>query len=181
MKLNRASISLIREDTAKCLLGTRAVSATSVQVVSATGEPIPVLGCANFHIRVGPIAVYHPLIVVRSLITPVILGIDFMQAHGLVLDFTTTPVHVTNQQSPKGGQSGGGECHVLQAARKTKARACAVQKTSDLSEETIDECAIPRYGEPVSYDMPTCTITRFACFEIALDRQTWQSTCQDTT
>ena len=98
------------------LMGTRVVSATSVQVVSA---------------------VDHPLIVVWSSITPVILGIDFMQAHGLVLHFTTTPVHVTNQQSPKGGQSGGRGRHVLQAARKTKARVCVVQETSDLPEETL--------------------------------------------
>ena len=37
----------------------------------------------------------HSFVVVQSLITPVILGIDFMQKHGLVLDFTTTPLLFT--------------------------------------------------------------------------------------
>ena len=35
------------------------------------------------------------MIVVRSLITQVILGMDFLQKHGLVLDYTTSPVNIT--------------------------------------------------------------------------------------
>jgi len=42
----------------------------------------------------------HLFIVVQSLITPVILGIDFMQKHRLVLEFTTTPVTVSSQYQP---------------------------------------------------------------------------------
>ena len=35
------------------------------------------------------------MIVVQSLITQVILGMDFLQKGGLVLDFTTSPVTIT--------------------------------------------------------------------------------------
>ena len=72
------SISLIRKETAKRLLGLRSVRSTNVHVVSATGDPIAVLGCAIFAVHVGPLHVDHCLVVVNSLITPVILGIDFM-------------------------------------------------------------------------------------------------------
>jgi len=36
----------------------------------------------------------HDFVVVDSLVTPVILGIDFLQQNVLVLDFTSTPVMV---------------------------------------------------------------------------------------
>ena len=36
----------------------------------------------------------HDFVVVDSLVTPVILGIDFLPQNGLVLDFTCTPVMV---------------------------------------------------------------------------------------
>ena len=95
-----ASISLVRKDTATWLPRSQPVSEASVHVVSATGETIPVLGRVTLPVQVGPIEVEHSLVVVQSLITPVILGIDFLQAHGLILDFTTTPVHVTTQPVP---------------------------------------------------------------------------------
>ena len=151
-----ASISLIREGTAKLLRESCSVSTTSVHVVSATGDPIPVLGRAIFAVRIGPITVDHPLVIVQSLITPVILGIDFMQAHGLVLDFTTTPVQVTSPRISNSNRSSDAQ-KVFQAVRKTRAIACTVQQSSDVSEETIEDCAIPLFGEPARYDMPDST------------------------
>ena len=44
-------------------------------------------------VQVGGLHVEHPMIVVQSLITQVILGMDFLQKHGLVLDFTL-PVNI---------------------------------------------------------------------------------------
>ena len=156
-----ASVSLVREDTATRLLGSHPVSEASVHVVSATGEPIPVLGRVTLPVQVGPIEVDHPLVVVQSLIAPVILGIDFLQAHGLILDFTTTPVHVTTQ--PTSVSSGKESAkQVLYEARKTKARVCAVQESAELSEEAIDDCAIPTFGESSHYDMPSGTRARFS-------------------
>ena len=68
-----------------------------VQLVSAAGDPIPVIGNVTASIRVGNLTVYHPLVVVQSLIVPVILGMDFLQTHGLTLDFTTTPVTIRDK------------------------------------------------------------------------------------
>ena len=59
--------------------------------MSAAGDPIPVIGNIIAPIQVGNLTAYHPLVVVQSLIVPVILGMDFLQHHGLTLDFTTTP------------------------------------------------------------------------------------------
>ena len=156
-----ASISLVQKDTATRLSRSQPVSEASVHVVSATGETIPVLGRVTLPVQVGPIEVEHSLVVVQSLITPVIIGINFLQAYGLILDFTTTPVHVTTQPVPDSSLKGSDQ-RVLYAMRKTKARVCAIQETDGLLEEAIDECAIPTFGESSQYDMPSCTTARFS-------------------
>ena len=156
-----ASISLIREETAKRLLGEHPVSATSTQVASATGDPIKVIGCATFPVQVGSINVDHSLVVVQFLITPVILGIDFMQEHGLILDFTSSPVCVT-QQANHNNILSVNDRQALHAARKTKDHVCGVQETLDLSEEALDDCAIPLFGTTTTYDLPACNQEQFS-------------------
>ena len=143
------------------MLGSQPVSEASVHVVSATGEPIPVLGLVTLPVQVGPIEVDHPLVVVQSLITPVILGIDFLQAHGLILDFITTLVNVTTQPTSDSSRIESAK-QVLYKSRKTKARVCAVQESAGLSEEAIDDCAIPTFGESSHYAMSSCTRARFS-------------------
>ena len=66
--------------------------------MSAAGEPISVLGQINLPIQLRDVKVDHSFVLVQLLITPVILGIDFMQKHGLVLDFTTTYIIICIQQ-----------------------------------------------------------------------------------
>ena len=85
-----------------------------------------VLGCATFAVHVSPVHVDHCLVVVRSLITPVILGIDFMQKHGIVLDFATNPIRIT-QQAVADYTLSRYDRDALSAAMKTKVKVCAVQ------------------------------------------------------
>ena len=65
--------------------------------MSAAGEPFPALRQITLPIKLGNVKVGHWFIVVQSLITLVILGIDFMQKHGLVLYITTTPITIHSQ------------------------------------------------------------------------------------
>ena len=67
----------------------------------------------------------HSFIVVEQLISQVILGVDFLQQQGLVLDFTTLPVSVTvaRQKRPTPVSTAPGpaplpEPEALQAIRK---------------------------------------------------------------
>ena len=50
--------------------------------------------------QLGELCVTHEFIVVKTLVAPVILGIDFLRMNGLVLDFTQNPVVV--HVAPKG-------------------------------------------------------------------------------
>ena len=56
-----------------------------------------ILGCIALPECLGKLHVKHPLVVVCSLIAPVILGVDFLQKHGLTLDFTSNPVGISSQ------------------------------------------------------------------------------------
>ena len=47
---------------------------------------VPVQACA--------LGVEHPFVIMDSLIEPAILGMDFLQSHGIILDFASSPVHV---------------------------------------------------------------------------------------
>ena len=97
-------------------------------------------------VQVGGVCAEHPMIVVQSL-TQAILGMDFLQNHGLVLDFITMPVKVTAHAR---GSDDDGQRQELQSivrtARKVKAKACAVEAKIQLNEQVIDDCAIPQFG-----------------------------------
>lgn len=108
------------------LLGSQPVSEASVHIGSATEEPIPGLGSVTLPVQVGPIKVDHPLVVEQSLITLVILGFNFLQAHGLNLDFTTIMVHVTTQPTPDSSLKESDQ-QVLVEMRRAKAKGCALQ------------------------------------------------------
>ena len=66
-----SSISLIMESFAK---NYNHQPPTDLNLISAAGEPIPVIGQVVARISVGNLLVDHNFIVVHSLITPVILG-----------------------------------------------------------------------------------------------------------
>ena len=90
-----SSISLIQESVATAFSRTIEKSPKGLQLISAEGKEIPVLGCITLPLRLGKLKVNHNFVAVHSLITPVILGVDFLQKNNLVLDFTSTPVSIT--------------------------------------------------------------------------------------
>jgi len=47
-------------------------------------------------VQLGELVVSHELVVVKTLVAPVMLGIDFLHKHGLILNFTHNPVIVSS-------------------------------------------------------------------------------------
>ena len=68
-----------------------------LELTSAEGKEIPVIGCITLPLCLRKLQANHNFVEVHSLISPVILGIDFLQKYKLVLDFTSTPVIVTSK------------------------------------------------------------------------------------
>ena len=133
-----SSISLMMESFAKNCQNQAAPK--GLKLVSAAGEPIPVIGVGTLHVD-------HNFVVVHSLITPVILGIDFLQKHGIVLDFTTTPVTIQPTNPPPNIPPG--VQPILESARHTISKVYS-------SEDIIDNCAVPLFDAVITYDMPQC-------------------------
>ena len=103
----------------------------------------------------GNLTVYHPLVVVQSLIVPVILGMDFLQQHGLTLDFTTTPVTIHDKSATYDNYQPEVQ-PVLEELRKVKTRVCAVSTMTESMDDTVDDYAVPTYAIAPSYDIPEC-------------------------
>lgn len=70
--------------------------AGQVRLVTASGEPIPIVGSVTATVCIGELRqpIEHEFLVVQNLVSPVILGVDFMQQHGVVLDFSADPVGI---------------------------------------------------------------------------------------
>jgi len=95
----------------------------------------------KIQIQLGKVKADHCFIVVRSLITPVIVGVDFMQKHGLVLDFTTTPVTIHDSL-------GSNRCPpelepLLEKTKAVKMKVSAVSYTSQSPDDAVDDYAVP--------------------------------------
>ena len=83
-------MSLITQEIAikNCSIGhCEARKAVQVRLVTASGEPMPIVGSVKAIVRIGKLRqpVQHEFLVVQNLVSPVILGVDFMQQHGVVL------------------------------------------------------------------------------------------------
>ena len=117
-------------------------------------------------IQLGTLQLMHDFIVVKNLVAPVILGVDFLCTNGLILDFTTIPVtvHHSNKHLSQGIPKSSGTQEQLfsmcEAANKKRARICAVKALEDPSTDMIEECAIPRFQDSECYDYPECATSQ---------------------
>ncbi|KAL5500252.1 hypothetical protein EMCRGX_G011777 [Ephydatia muelleri] len=157
-----SSVSLVKEELirgAKNGLVQRS-NGKSVHLVTASGEELPVLGFVKAAVCIPGItsSVTHDFLVVKDLVSPCILGVDFLHAQKLMLDFGQCPVRVCRQGSvpqrsvqsvpdsactsavnlnnKQGMDSDGG--HVLQG------------------EKDQEECAVPCFRNTDKIDFPTC-------------------------
>ena len=76
-----SSVSLIRRDVIAGLQGIRKIpESPSLRLVTASGEPLVIVEHIQATVCIGNLEIAHNFIVVDRLITPVILGIDFLRA-----------------------------------------------------------------------------------------------------
>ena len=101
-----SSVSLIRNELLQKLDSIVQIPPETfpLQLVTASGEELP-LDHVRMPIHLGELKLMHTFVVVNNLVSPVVLGVDFLQANALVLDFTKTPVEVTQACEGVGQQS----------------------------------------------------------------------------
>ena len=62
--------------------------------VTVAGKHLLIIGHIGAPTQLGTLQLMDDFIVVKNLVAPVILGVDFLCKNGLILDFTSTPVTV---------------------------------------------------------------------------------------
>ena len=122
-----STVSLVQNSILARTLGVKQLKPGDLQLVSAVGEPMPVVGQANVVVQVGQLSVVHPLVVVDSLISPLIPGMDFLQQHDLVLVFASSPISVTTLHTPPSSHRQLQDIQpIVEDVQKAKAKTCAV-------------------------------------------------------
>ena len=81
-------------------VGTPPMSHSQHQVVSATGDPLLVLGTLDVYIEVGTVAVTHPVIVCSNITHECIVGVDFLTLHGFDVKFSTKTLETMDASAP---------------------------------------------------------------------------------
>ena len=58
-------------------------AARPTNLVTASGDQLPILQHVKASVQLGELHILHKIVVVKNLVAPVILGIDFLQGNGL--------------------------------------------------------------------------------------------------
>ena len=84
-----SSVSLIQQKILSKMQRITKIQAeiTSLRQVTASGDQLPMLDHIRASVILGELKVRHDFVVVEILVSPVILGVHFLQSNALVLDF----------------------------------------------------------------------------------------------
>ena len=95
-----SSVSLLSQETAIQLTGVKQQPLPQVQLQTASGKSLPIKDYVIVDVQLDMMStsICHNFLIVISLIAPVILGTDFFQQHGLILDFTKPTIHIYPKQ-----------------------------------------------------------------------------------
>jgi hypothetical protein len=142
-----SSVCLVRQSVLDGVKGIMDIARQDNRLVTAAGEIIPVLKCVSIPVRLGPYQGDHPFLIVDDLITPAILGLDFLQAHRLTINFTTSPISIISPHSTEPDHSNHSSLDLDQ---------CTIAREAELSDNTVGECAIPHFNEASTCELPDC-------------------------
>ena len=158
-----SAVSLVRQSLVTQLK--KAVKLQPVpllKLITASGEPLPVLGNITVPVQVGMQEVQHDFVVADNLVAPIILGIDFLQRHRLTLDFGSTPVtvhssnHTSSQKQVKPQvEEESAIKAIFEAEQSVKIKRYAIAAVDDTTAaDSVDECAIPLFKNTDQFELP---------------------------
>ena len=155
-----SSVSLLSQELTQKLPSTESRPLPQVLLQTASGDPMAIIDCVSTVVWLPGMNkdIVHTFIVVKDLIAPAIIGVDFFQQHKLTVDFSKGSIHIYSL--PQSTVSDDLQ-HIWQAAVKHKPPVNCVAATLDASDVTID-CAIPDYGAKQQFDLPYCESAEFS-------------------
>ena len=157
-----SSVSLIRQEVLPKTQGIIKIVSVNppVQLVTASGDHLPIVDHVKAPVQLGKLEMMHNFVVVESLVSPVILGVDFLQENALVLDFGKTPVTVHHAEAGTLQQlEADAPPHVFamyEASQKMRTKVCAVAAVEEPNTDVVDECAVPLFQNRTTVELPEC-------------------------
>ena len=132
--------------------------------MTAAGEELPILDQVTVCVKLNNVDHVHDFLVVAKLKTSAILGINFLQQQGLLLNFRTTPVTVlspTLANAMKSEVSHEEDEVLLKSllANSHKGRektwsVTGVDEDDDVTNDMVEECAIPIFSDLAVIEPP---------------------------
>ena len=150
-----SSISLLAQANVEQMTNITEKPVPTILLRTASGIPLPVVKyvTASVLIQNMETILRHDFFVVSDLIVPAILGLDFLQQHGLVLDFSSKAVQVYPKEKHTDVK-----CqelrHIVEEAWNNKPHVGIIAAINDDSSELTEECAIPNFGASKAYELP---------------------------
>ena len=143
-----SAVSLVRKDMISPQMND--VVHIPLPLVTATGDNLLIVDHIQTTVRIQHHTVTHSFIVVNTLVTPTILGIDFLQQHGIIIDFVSSPINIS--VPPVADSTVIDSClkSVLEAERTVWTKHCAVASISNSIEDQVEDYAIPVFSEAPS-------------------------------
>ena len=128
----------------------------NTRLVTAAGVELPILDQVTVRVKLSNVDQAHHFLVVGKLITSAILGIDFLQQQGVLLDFRTTPVTVlSTADATKAEAIDIKEDEVL--LKTLLANSCKIRNKTcsaingandeDVNKDIVEECAIQVFSD----------------------------------
>ena len=150
-----SSISLLAQSSVSQMTNIIDKPVPEILLKTASGVPLPTVRyiTASVLIQNMETPVQHNFFVVSDLIAPVILGLDFLQNHSLVLDFSEdtvqvypkrTQISVENQQLEQ----------IMKNTQNSKPHVGMIAAICTDSNVVPEECAIPDFGAPNNCELP---------------------------
>ena len=160
-----SAVSLVRQDVTSDSNTIERMPLPQIQLVTASGDKLPITDCLKASIEVEGQKFTHNFLVVDKLITPVIMGIDFLQQHGLTINFSHTPVSIASAKPLDDTTNEEDSSNLLRpiwdAEQSARRRYCASIGIGT-SEDTVDECTVPKFSDPIQFELPESSNPTFA-------------------
>ena len=158
-----SAVSLVRQDIVKNCNIISQMPLPQIQLVIASGDKLPIKDYVKVPIEVQGEKLTHDFLVVDKLITPVILGIDFLQKHGLTLNFSHSPVVISTTTYTASTARIRDILKPIWIAHQSVHKKYCGNIGLDSQEENIDDCTVPKFDRPIQIEFPQCANPTFDC------------------
>lgn len=165
-----SSLSLVQCDVLQSARNVVEITAATrpIHLVTASGDQLPILQHVRASVQLGELHVLHEFVVVKTLVAPVILGIDFLQGNKLMLDFTQNPVAISSKLPKVTPQTDNSMAiaqvvPIYEATQNKFFHSCAISVNEETNADIVDDCAVPNYNAPTESEFPACSSPNLTC------------------